>query len=49
MTISTSPDDIRNTESAVLKGSRPFHLRALSFGGKYGTIVVLVGISLVFG
>lgn len=40
MTDSSTPLDFR--------ASRPFHLRALSFGGKYGTIVVLVGMTLAF-
>jgi ribose transport system permease protein len=43
MAISTAPDD-----AAFIKKSRPFHLQALSFGGKYGTIVVLVGMTIAF-
>ncbi len=48
MTRTTSPDDLRKAETADLRMTRPLHLKALSFGGKYGTIVVLVGISLIF-
>ena len=48
MTLATSPDDLRKAETADLRMTRPFHLKALSFGGKYGTIVVLVAISLIF-
>ncbi len=47
MSISTAPDDVAET-TAIVKKSRPFHLRALSFGGKYGTVVVLVGMFLAF-
>lgn len=41
---------ITTTRNATLpaRASRPFHLKALSFGGKYGTIVVLVGMTLAF-
>lgn len=35
-------------EALLIKRSRPFHLKALSFGGKYGTVVVLVGMTLAF-
>ncbi|MGE3193209.1 MAG: ABC transporter permease [Microbacteriaceae bacterium] len=43
MTISTAPDD-----ADIIKKSWPFHLQALSFGGKYGTVVVLVGMTIAF-
>ena len=43
MTISTAPDD-----AAFIAKPRPFHLKALSFGGKYGTVVVLIGMTLAF-
>jgi ribose transport system permease protein len=43
MSIRTAPDD-----AAVIKKVRPFHLKALSFGGRYGTIVVLVGMTTAF-
>lgn len=36
------------SDAAVLKRSRPFHLAALSFSGRYGTIVVLVGMIVAF-
>ena len=44
MSISTAPDDA----AVIKKSSRPFHLQALSFGGRYGTIVVLVGMVIAF-
>lgn len=44
MSISTAPDDA----TLIIKKSRPFHLKALSFSGRYGTIVVLVGMVVAF-
>lgn len=43
MSVSTVTDDV-----VVVKRSRPFHLKALSFSGRYGTVVVLVGMTLAF-
>jgi len=45
---STSSSPHVDPDSRALKRARPIHLQLLSFGGRYGTIVVLVGISLVF-
>lgn len=42
MTTTTGPD------AKFIRKSRPLHLRALSFGGRYGTVVVLVGMFLAF-
>jgi len=41
--MTTAPGD-----AAVIKKVRPFHLQALSFGGRYGTIVVLIGMIIAF-
>jgi ribose transport system permease protein len=41
MSSTTSDED-------VLRKSRPLHLKALSFGGKYGTVVVLVAMTAAF-
>lgn len=39
---------VRDDNVGALKTSRPLQLRLLSFGGRYGTIVVLVGLVAVF-
>lgn len=43
MSTTTAPDD-----ADVIAKTRPFHLKALSFGGRYGTVVVLVGMTIAF-
>jgi len=46
--MSSTSTDTRATEAAIVRRSRPFHLQALSFGGRYGTIIVLVGMTAAF-
>jgi len=44
----TNRTDPLASDAAILRRSRPFHLHALSFGGKYGTVIVLVGMTISF-
>lgn len=53
MSTTTRPDDVRAADLAPTAGPvgrrhRPFGLRVLSFSGKYGTVVVLVGMTVAF-
>lgn len=44
----TAVGTTRAVDATFVKKDRPFHLKALSFSGKYGTVVVLVGMTLAF-
>ncbi len=48
MTTTTTPADPDLDPDLLRRRNRPFHLKALSFSGKYGTVIVLVGMIIAF-